>query len=632
MLKIKKQFSWSWWDLFWLILVSALVFNPFGSFQFEITKITYLLVFLVIFGVTLISNFWQQKWHFCYDKKLLWGIFYLLLLLTVSTVFSVSPLESFWGGAERMQGVYAILLYVLVMLTAYQLLAAKKIKPNGFWFALTAVSSVLAVLAILQYWGWNFTGTDMARLTYRPPATFGHPNDLGQWLLISILAGHFALIGNKSKSRWWILGALFLQYIALGLTQNKASFLGLAAGLTILYWLRFHFLSMAGKIVLITLVVIMVSLGGLIYLQSSRSTSSRMLIWPKAWALSWQKPLTGHGLETYYYTAQSNLDTSVFDHENLFDKPDYIHNITLQVFHDWGLFGLIGFLALAGLIIRSLVHNQDVENQFAVLALLASGVALQFGFSLTAQNIVLAIILAIWFWKNTAGNQSLVLKSQLLKIAIFFTLIVIGGVALFNQAKLEKINYLMAESIKNLFQQPTLAKLQQKEILDLNLPFRYFNYFTLQFASIDQPQAKEMDKYLQNLSMVTNRNFPYWLAKADLKSKRGEFKEARNAYQEAKRLAPHDPQIFLSMAELAWQKGDWQEVVNNYEELINLMPDYWQKDFVTDAATANQQRIYYKNHGDVPEWVMKLALAYRQLGDEEGGKKWMEKLPEKMRK
>ena len=186
----KKSLSF----LSYLLLFTAIIFNPFGSNPFELIKLHYLSILISLILIIIIFFFiFKKKLRFNFNKIIflllsLWG-----LSLLLSTILSIAPGLSFWGSYSRFQGGFSHIFYILTFIIVYQVYNTQK-KQEVFLKALVNIGLIVSIHALLQKIGiLTFSQEAIDQFLGRSYSFFGHPNFLGQFLIFPIFASLYFL-------------------------------------------------------------------------------------------------------------------------------------------------------------------------------------------------------------------------------------------------------------------------------------------------------------------------------------------------------------------------------------------------------------------------------------------------------
>jgi tetratricopeptide (TPR) repeat protein len=157
-------------------------------------------------------------------------------------------------------------------------------------------------------------------------------------------------------------------------------------------------------------------------------------------------------------------------------------------------------------------------------------------------------------------------------------------------------------------------------IVEADPPFRYVHYSIISLMSHEYSPL--LEKSLASLERITGKNFQYHITAARVNHAKGDTDAAIGSLQKASLLAPDFTLIYELWGDYAFSAGDYAGAIGPLEKLIQIAPPYWKKDAAdntsADAFTADQARIFKKNH---PEFWRNLAMlveAYDRTGNKNG--------------
>jgi len=282
-----------------------------------------------------------------------------LTALTVSAIFSPARSHSLFGDFERMGGVWAWLhlaLFFLVLRT----LEARYLS----WLlrAAVAVSFLVSAHAIVERFA------DPARWTTGGLSLIGNPGLFAGYLLLAIPIALY-LWGSNGRYRWLYMGAAAVDCVALVLTQNRSSVLGLVAGAlvgTLLFVLvgdrasrRWVPLALAGGIALVLSGLVTAArtvsdgsaadgipgvVNRLALTDFAGRDASRALQWDAALSGFRDRPVLGYGPENHNLAWSAHFDPRAYElGANVFDRT---HNAFLEALATTGIVGMAAFLAI----------------------------------------------------------------------------------------------------------------------------------------------------------------------------------------------------------------------------------------------------------------------------------------------
>ncbi len=378
--------------LFFTLFALPILFFPWAFMSFELPKV-FLLYLFAVFAVYFLSSSGYRLIKF---TKIQWLYIIFLIWIIITAISGLSFNQSILGSYFRMQGLLTWICYGILFFISGKLLEDSHSKKYAC-SALLISSTFTAIFAILQFvLLWFFKDTSQLLYSNRVIATFGQPNFLGAFLVMSL---PFAWFNLKQVRRGWKAVILFLMIvIVLGIfsTLSRSAYLGLAV--LALVWGFYHYrMFLTGIILSVALFAILANLlPNLVYSQwykfqvdtvSKWTAENRLVIAQKSIELIAQKPITGYGLENYFYAFPSVVKPKDIGLQDI--VVDSSHNLFLDLAVQTGLIGLALFLAI---LILTIIRGLKKDN-FAKAAL-CSVIA----FITIHQFSVLSVVPLMLFW------------------------------------------------------------------------------------------------------------------------------------------------------------------------------------------------------------------------------------------
>lgn len=615
LIKQKNKYNEEW--LYTLIFLIPLIFNPFGNIPYEIPKVAYLIIFTCI-GITLLvlSILLNKKYYFNKNVFLVIGLWILSFLL--STIFSISPYESFWGSYVRMGGLFIYIYYFLHFFICLQIF--RDVNIRKLFYAIALFCGVLvSIYAIMQYFKIDpIPIGNIDLFNGRPYSTIGQPNMLGQWLIFPFFIAFFNISKDKNK---WIYGIIFILIgIALYLTMNRATFIGIFISFILLgfYYLKGTYKKIFSISIIIAGILFAVFLAN----SSLRSLTSRFTLWKESAPLITNNILIGSGPETYYQGIQEVLTKDIYETESLYDMPDRIHNETYQILLDQGIFGLILYIILLIFLAR-LFFNKKLKSKDSYLtyfALIASYISLQFSFSFSAQMIYLLAFWAILLHEVIKfKKQNVQLNSKILKTGLISMLIIFSIFSFNYSINIVKADYLFQKSLSNFFVDKELSWNLMNEAINLN-PYNSYYYnmpiglFGNDYYISEHPDKKDiLERYDYKMALITNKSFEYYLASAKLYQAIGTPEDVQNKFNMAIKKAPSWTLTWQNWGEYLMKQGEYNQAIEKFEVVIDLAPDFiWEE--------SEKTRIFKKSNELFYSAVVMLNKAYESTNQEDKSK------------
>lgn len=364
-------------------------------------------------------------------KRTLW---FWAALVFMAALFLVSFLgkdfsRSFWSIQERNLGVF---LYAHFGLLAIALAAlGKKIDWLKVWKFSLAASAAVALISFAQLWQPDLLLRE--NTGDRTGATFGNPTFMAGYILFHIFLGLYVYLRGKNLSRgpkkYWPLGVVVLDMLAVFVSQTRGDILGLGAGILALlvFWSFRPPFDSGDKLGFLSrrrfyagLVFAIIFLGGFFWLTRSASLWSfvpglnrfqnvsladpglqpRLIAINAAWQGIKEKPLLGWGWENFNLVFGAHYNPGalrVSFQETRFDKP---HNFFLEYLVAGGILLALAFLFLCFAFVRTAWRAPDkIWGQIAIVAFAAYFVQNLFVF-----DVIGPLLMFYLFMSATAGG------------------------------------------------------------------------------------------------------------------------------------------------------------------------------------------------------------------------------------
>ena len=352
---------------------TLLIFDPNVLFPYITTKA---IIFRILITVSLPFIFYL----FLLDKnpleKLKSNYLFLSLVLfflisSLSGFLGINPFRSFWGNAERMEGIWSFLFYLLYFFILYILFTYDpKIKKTIF-YSFLIVSSLISIIEIYQYFTLG---------TQRPSATLGNPTYIGFFnLLISFVLLYFIFEEKKLLTKLFYYLILFLNLFSMLTSETRGSLLGLIFGILTFsfYYLLFSKIEKTKKIkiftlsffifLIFTLLVFYTPLASKLpgFNRLNETLKNPISVFPRifAWKIFLDgfkaRPILGYGPETEPIVFFKFFDPKIYEYEAaIFDRP---HNKFVQILVNSGILGLISFFLIFIFFFYFLFKNKDLN-------------------------------------------------------------------------------------------------------------------------------------------------------------------------------------------------------------------------------------------------------------------------------
>jgi len=287
-----------------------------------------------------------------------------IAVIGIADIFGENPYKSFWSNFERMEG-FITTLHLL----AYFLVMATMLDTDKLWKRFFQTSIGVSVIAggygILQLLGKININQGGVRLD----GTFGNASYFGTYMMFHVFLTAFLLLRERTnRTLQWIYGAvILLQVFIIYHTATRGVIIGLIIG-TFVFGLilalgekerpMLRKISMWSVGVLAALVLIFIGIKNTDFVRNNEvlgrfasinfsELRPRLLVWNMAWQGFKERPILGWGQESFNFVFNKYYDPKMYTQEQWFDRT---HNIFLDWLISGGIFGLLGYLALFGLL------------------------------------------------------------------------------------------------------------------------------------------------------------------------------------------------------------------------------------------------------------------------------------------
>ena len=379
----------------WLAVCGSVLAFSFGR-DFERPKALCLSLAAAMLLPRAVSN-WPTL-----PRRLRAAVLIWLLILAASVFFALDPVRALIGSFERSQG--AFLLVCCTIFALARVPVGVILGPVTFAVCVSGMWALLQFLgletSLFDALGWcQFDLPDAGwqnAFGWRAFASFGNAMALGGWLAMALVFLFFARVqaiaSNRSALSIRVLDcALFFGVCGLLLSGTRAAWIAIF----VIVLLQFRHKKVVRSIGLFGLIAVVVAL------MSFRTDSLRARFELVGAALSPAKTslVDGLGRSDRYPAARfwlgsgPDLQVATLEH-NLparvqGEMPDRVHQMLLDGYLSVGLFGIMSWLYLMFAIWRDRLDSDNC----GVFALIAALVAWQFGFALSAEKVLYALLL-----------------------------------------------------------------------------------------------------------------------------------------------------------------------------------------------------------------------------------------------
>lgn len=372
------------------VLILPLVFWPKAPVPYEIPRVWFFNRWVELMVVIALIEFQFNKEF--RNSKLVYFVFIYFFVLLISSILGIDLYKSMIGNYYRGDGLITLVHLIAFSLIAFLFLNKKIFKKAPFFlFVGSILVSLLAIidnfkLYVLQDFSVvNFYGVI--------GSTFGQPNFLAGYLLVTLPFGFyiFKLYGSKYKAV--ILSLIAVQTLVIFFTRSWGALLGLT--MFILLWILF-FVKKHRKILALSFSVIFIFIS-IFFIINQRNiveslpnkfiAESRVRIFTKGFLGFMQRPIFGWGWANFDYAFES-VDWPVHFETDIY--VDKAHSHFLEVLVATGAGGLIIYLTLLFLTIKTLIIRKDFLSKTYLITFLV--------FIFHSQTNVISISEEIIFW------------------------------------------------------------------------------------------------------------------------------------------------------------------------------------------------------------------------------------------
>ena len=614
----------------YLLGLCALVFNPLGYNVYELPKLWLVSLLVAIVALSSAVDAWKNdRFHLPLGGVVGMLLSAWIVSLVLSTVFAEAPWQSLFGDGNRLGGLLAQLVYVLVFLLALVGLASQTARRKFFRVSLL-LSIPVAVYALLQAQGVDiYFPSSVQDFLGRVFATMGHPTALGQYLLFPLWISLVGWFQDEKRSRWWlVLAGVF--FVCLVLTGNRASLLGVVGMVGLVGLGRFHLtpashaprlswragvwgpeLRAGGPdnsparlgagcplleregywggtgglrgIVLVGLLGLVGVVAGSVWWvnPSLRSLLHRWEVWKASLTLLGPAGLFGYGLDGFTQAFEGVIPARMYEYEYLYIVVDKAHNVFLDLWVTQGLVGVVLLISVFSVLVYHLwkkpLRSWSSELWMSVLTLGSLFISLQFGFLSVVHWVMVMMLLAVILHELELVQMKVVPVRNLETLGVC-ALVMLGVVLNYHFSRV-----LWADSV---FAGGRLALEQGRVVEAVSLEEQaltinpYQAYITIALAELGLGLGEELgnpaffqssEELFESAAGFQGKGFRYYYEMGLLRSSEGRGDEAEIFFQQASKVAPNKPVLYESWAEGRFERGNFggaRELLGVYFQLL----------------------------------------------------------------
>ena len=405
--KLQKYLFWAFIAaagaiLFIPLLVINNILRPYilsKTIPFQILVLAILAIWIFLLAI----DFKKYRPRF---NWLLIALSIFILMVFLSTIFSLNFYRSFWGNAERTEGFVNILYFYVFSVALFSVLKEKPDVFRKLIFLTLVVSLFVAIFPLFQRVGLIASplGEDLSR----PSGSLGNPVFFAGYLLVHLFLGLWFLFNNSSPDKKFSplinLFVIFIVLVDLAVfvwAQTRGSFLGLFLGILAAMIVAVFVLPPKKKILVAAILIFGLVIFALFLVFRSAirdsaaakefpiigrlasvslndpSTRGRLLAWQ--WSLNWwqKRPIFGAGQDMFYKVFDDNYSANNFN--LMSERFDRAHNKYIDILVMNGALGIVSYLFLLGtifwLISRQIKKAKNTILKIAWLAMIGLFVA-----------------------------------------------------------------------------------------------------------------------------------------------------------------------------------------------------------------------------------------------------------------
>jgi len=335
---------------FTLLIVDNQVLFPYITTKALIFRIlTTIALFLVVWIYLL------NPGTLPYKNYLVLSLLVFLFFNIISNILSVNPFRSFWGNAERMEGLWALFFYLIYFFSLFSLFSFNPSSKKIIFYSFVIASCLISLIQINQ---------GLVEKIVRPYATLGNATYIGFLNILTILLVLFFFFETKKifEKLSYIL-VIILNIVSLLISQTRGSILAYLAGFFafLFFYLVFGQVEKKKKILILGGAFVLL-IGFFFFLKSdlalnipgisrlAETLKNPISVFPRLFA--WQifleafkeRPIFGWGQETMPIAFFKHFNPEIFKYEQaIFDRP---HNKFIEVLTSLGIFGFLSWILI----------------------------------------------------------------------------------------------------------------------------------------------------------------------------------------------------------------------------------------------------------------------------------------------
>jgi O-antigen ligase len=343
-----------------------------------------------------------------------------ILLITLSTFFSIDRAMSLIGRPFRWEGFAIIFCYIFIYFIAskYYTFSNKHLK----YFII--FGTLIAVYGIIQYYGYEVIKPDSVRINWidHPYSTIGNRNFLGSYLILVLPVSMYYYIYFKRIG--YLISSCIL-YSCLLCTLTRGAWIGFTVSLLLFIYYIFkykinikYFSIMMISFAIATYSINISSNGKLVNrtstvgsaavnVTSDQSGYSRVFLWKNSLELMIRRPILGSGPDTFGIVFMDEFGDEakrVLKTNEYFDKA---HNEYIQQAVTTGIPSMILYILFGLTILIKTFKNIKYNRMLIPLFCSISGYAVQAFFNISVVSVAPVMWALLGITANLAYNEKI---------------------------------------------------------------------------------------------------------------------------------------------------------------------------------------------------------------------------------
>jgi O-antigen ligase len=586
--------------ILFLIPFSLLIVDNNVLFPFITTKAIF---FRILVSLGLVFALWLYLLNpntFPKKNYLFLAICLFFIANIIATIFSVNPFRSFWGNAERMEGLWSLFFYLSYFFLLFTLFQFNPQAKKTIFYSILIVTTLISIIELQQAFILK---------QERPSATLGNPTYIGFLNLLTIFLILYFYFEAKNFEKYFYVPLIALNFLSLIASQTRGSILGLLVGIFVFsfFYLLLSKIETKKKILAFSLFFIFL-ISFFFFLKTdialqipgikrlSETLQNPVSVFPRfyAWKIFIdafkEKPVLGWGPETMPIAFFSNFDPRIFNYEQaIFDRP---HNKFIEVLVSTGIFGFISWLLIfLAFIYYVFKTNINFYQKATLLAFLFSYLAQNFSlFDMQASYILFfyglsLITQKIEFKENKESfiRPYLILISGLSLIMIIIHiqhLYVVRKIITYlreSDLKITSEGFLRLSEIAGPFLSEEAHMVMNyissnlNKIKDLQTFYNFYDVIKKAYEK-DNKDYKTNNAYLSFKTMLIN------VQRQIGQDPSKEIQEAQKIYENLIFMYPNLPEIYINYAKFLYENGQKEKarkILNQGEKIAKDYPKYY---------------------------------------------------------